>query len=102
MSESPVTSGPLPDNNVRRAPLSRRRFLGGAGTAVAAGVIVPGLFGRTETAAAATTEPIPGSLLLGLRFVDGQGPTAELRPIQCADGLRGFVLRGHLHESEPT
>jgi phospholipase C len=55
MSESPLTSGPLPDNNVRRSPLSRRRFLGGASTAMAAGVIVPGLFGRAQTAAAATT-----------------------------------------------
>src|SRR6266487_4470849 len=52
------------------------------------------------TVSASAAETVPGSLLLRLRFVDGEGTTAELRPIQRADGLCRFFLRGHFHEPE--
>jgi phospholipase C len=54
MSESPLPSGPHPDDRARRAPLTRRRVLG-AGTALAAGVITPGVFGSVRGSAAAAT-----------------------------------------------
>jgi hypothetical protein len=40
----------------------------------------------------------------GLRFglVDGQGSSAEIRPIESRDSLVGFTGIGHFHEPEPT
>ena len=60
MSESPLPSDPRPGGFARRSPLTRRRVLG-AGTALAAGAIAPGLFGSAPSATAAMTIAKPAA-----------------------------------------
>jgi hypothetical protein len=57
----------------------------------------------TAAATAATTKALSttfGAVGLWFGFVDGQGATPKVGPIQGCDGLVGFAGAGHFHERE--
>jgi hypothetical protein len=51
-------------------------------------------------ASASTTATAPGTVSFGLGLIDGQGPSAQIGPIERSDRLVGLVGIGHFDEAE--
>jgi hypothetical protein len=51
-------------------------------------------------ASAASAATAPGTVSFGLGLIDGQGPSAQIGPIERSDRLVGLVGIGHFDEAE--
>jgi hypothetical protein len=49
-----------------------------------------------------TTRAAPGTVRLGLRFIDLQSASAKLRSVQSSNRLIGFARIGHFHKPESS